>query len=35
MKQTLKEILTAIIDCLARLGCGLEGLPYENPRQWL
>jgi len=28
MEQTLKEILTALYEGLARFGCGLGGLPY-------
>ena len=27
--MTYQEILTAIIETLARFGCGLAGLPYD------
>jgi len=30
MEQMLKEILTALFEAVARFGCGLEGMPYEN-----
>ncbi len=34
MEQTLKETLTALLDDilegLARLGCGMVGLPYPH-----
>ena len=30
MEQTLKEILTAVFEAIARLGCGLGGIPYED-----
>jgi hypothetical protein len=34
MEQTLKETLTALLDDvikgLARFGCGLAGIPYED-----
>ena len=28
--MTAQEILTALIDTLARFGCGLAGIPYES-----
>jgi hypothetical protein len=30
MEQTVKEILIALYEAVARFGCGLEGIPYEN-----
>ena len=30
MEQTAKEILTALIEGLARYGCGLAGICYED-----
>jgi hypothetical protein len=30
MEQTVKEILTALFEAVARFGCGLEGIPYES-----
>jgi hypothetical protein len=30
MEQTVREILIALYESLARFGCGLEGIPYEN-----
>jgi hypothetical protein len=30
MAMTAQEILTALIEVLARFGCGLEGIPYES-----
>jgi hypothetical protein len=30
MELTLKEILTALYEAVARFGCGLEGIPYES-----
>jgi hypothetical protein len=30
MAQTAKEILIALYESLARFGCGLEGIPYED-----
>jgi hypothetical protein len=30
MVMTAQEILTVLIEVLARFGCGLEGIPYES-----
>jgi hypothetical protein len=30
MATTGQETLTALIEGLARFGCGLGGIPYEN-----
>ena len=30
MEQILKEILSDVIEGLARFGCGLAGIPYES-----
>jgi hypothetical protein len=30
MEQTVKEILTALYEGLARFGCGLGGIWYED-----
>ncbi len=30
MEQTVKEILTALYEAIARFGCGLAGVPYEG-----
>ena len=30
MEQTLKEILTALYEAVARFGCGLGGIWYES-----
>jgi hypothetical protein len=30
MEQTVREILIALYEGLARFGCGLEGIPYES-----
>jgi hypothetical protein len=29
MEQTVREILTALIEGMTRFGCGVAGLPYE------
>jgi hypothetical protein len=30
MEQTVREILTALYEAVARFGCGLGGIPYED-----
>jgi hypothetical protein len=30
MVMTVQEILTALIEAIARFGCGLAGIPYES-----
>lgn len=30
MEQILKETLTALYEAVAKLGCGLAGIPYES-----
>ncbi len=30
MVMTAQEILTALYEAVARFGCGLGGIPYEN-----
>ena len=31
--NTLKCIVETVIDILIRMGCNLEGIPYENDRR--